>query len=97
MRPWSGPRPAFDVRVHGQPIIDAPVKGAVRPGITYAASFAEWEAATAAGVDLWRWETGGYPPAFKARVLAWHLLHRLVDLHGESAAIEAARKKAGRK
>jgi hypothetical protein len=32
-----------------------------------------------------KWELGGYPNWFKAKVLAWYELHKLVILHTEDA------------
>lgn len=65
----------------------------IDPGIEYAPSFAEWEAAVAAGLDLWQWETGQYPVWFRARVLAWHRLHGLVRLHTQDAVERKARRR----
>lgn len=62
-------------------------------GISYNFSFAEWEAGTAAGLDMWRWEMGGYPKPFRARVMAWHRLHKLVTTHVEAAVSEKAKKR----
>lgn len=59
----------------------------VNPRIKFNTSFAEWEAATAAGLDLWQWEQpGGYTKSFKAKVLAWHRAHNLVSAHTQAAA-----------
>ena len=58
-------------------------------------SFAEWEAAVAAGAtlaDLERWDAGAFPREFKARVLAWHKLHGLIEAHVQDAARRAAKK-----
>jgi len=51
----------------------------------------EWEAAHAANLDLWEWESGGYSPDFKARVIAWHSRHIELALHRHDA-VERARK-----
>jgi hypothetical protein len=61
------------------------VKGAVDPHINYSVSFAEWEAASAAGLDLWKWEQNKYPKSFRAKVLAWYKLHNLVALHQQDS------------
>jgi hypothetical protein len=53
----------------------------------------EWESAFAAGLDLYRWETGEYPPDFKAKVLAWYSRHQEVDLHRRDAVEVAANRK----
>ena len=57
--------------------------------------FAEWEAAHAAGCDMWLWDTGAYTREFKAKVMAWHELHNLVGLHTHDAAIKKPRRKGG--
>ncbi len=79
------------------PIAVAPLKGAINPGITQGVSFSEWEAATAAGLDMWRWEQDDYSPAFRAKVLAWYQAHRLVELHSEAAVNAAVERKLRRK
>lgn len=55
-------------------------------------NFLEWEAATAAGLDLWRWEQGEYPKRFRARVMAWYNLHNLLDTHRRDASIPKKRR-----
>jgi len=55
--------------------------------------FLGYEAAVAAGVDLWAWETGVYPKWFRAKVIAWYNLHKAVIIHSESAAAEKAKSK----
>ena len=69
---------------------------AIDPGITYSNSFAEWEAANAAGVNLWDWEDGAYPNWFKAKVLAWYKLHNLVEAHTQ-AVVNAKSKSKSKK
>lgn len=87
-------RNPFRVTRHGEPIEDVRVRDSVDPGIQYGMSFAEWEAGVEAGVDMYKWETGGYPKWFKAKVLAWYRLHNLVKLHTEDAVQAAARHKS---
>ena len=69
----------------GIPIEQYPVKGTVNVGIQYGLDYAEIEACVAAGLDLWQWESGVYPIAFKNRIIAWHRLHALVGLHTQDA------------
>lgn len=60
-------------------------------------AFAEWEAAIAAGAtldELYKWETGGYPKPFRARVIAWHNLHNLVEAHKNDAAAEKVKSRS---
>lgn len=67
----------------------------MNPKIRYSISFAAWEAAVAAGAtleDLRRLDRGGYPPAFVAKLIAWHDTHRLIDAHIEDAKSMAMRK-----
>jgi hypothetical protein len=48
----------------------------------------EWEAIIAAGAtldELQKWDAGGYPISFKAKVIAWYNLHKLVELHASDA------------
>lgn len=61
-------------------------------------SFAEWEAATAAGLDMYRWEyTGVYPRAFKEKTIAWYRLHGMVKMHADVKAQRVAQKRSRRK
>jgi hypothetical protein len=73
---------------------------AVDTGITYSRSFEEWLAATAAGLDLWRWERDEYPRWFQSRVVAFYRLTRLVGLHSEDAVqrkVKVAANRRGRR
>lgn len=69
----------------GEPIRNVPVSSGVDPQIKYSQSFSEWEAAHAANLNLFDWETGKYPPWFKNRVIAWHSTHLLVEMHKQDA------------
>lgn len=70
----------------GLPIADHPLQGGgVNPGIQFNPAFGEWEAATAAGLDMYKWETAVYPTWFMARVITWHKYHILVDVHTQDA------------
>lgn len=81
----------------GIPIRDYPFSaGGVNPQITYSNTFGEWEAATAAHVDMHRWETGGYPGWFKARVMAWYSASRMVQAHTDDAVNAKMRQKSMR-
>jgi len=53
----------------------------------------EWEAAHAANLDLYKWEMGEYPPAFMAKILAWHSRHGELELHRSDAVAQASKKK----
>jgi len=97
---WKSPRVRFNVRRHGIVISRYPLPDGVDPGITYNTSFAEWEAARAAGLDLRRWDTpGGYPASFMAKVIAWYTAHNLVKAHTQAAMNQklASKTKGGAK
>ena len=51
----------------------------------------------AARLDLEKWDSGEYPPKFMARVVAWHRLTGLVDVHKDQARNEAAERQSKRK
>lgn len=68
----------------------------MKSGITFNMSFLQWEAATAAGLDMWKWESGVYPVRFKERVIAWYNLHNQVEL-GQGDAVARAAEKAAKK
>ena len=56
------------------------------------ATFEEWEAGTAAGLDMWKWENNEYPPDFKAKTVAWYMLHTSIGNHITDASIPKPRK-----
>ncbi len=59
----------------------------------------EWEAAHAAGVDLWKWDNGEYGSQFQAKVIAWYTRHKELELHRQDAvqrAMEQQQRKRGR-
>jgi len=85
---------------HGVPILERPVKNRLAHGIESGAAFEEWEACKTAGLDLERWEGGGYDVGFKAKVLAWHRLRTAVEAHITDAQVEFAKfeqRKAARR
>lgn len=73
---------------NGRDIKDVPVKHGIAAGIAYSQRFLEWEAATAAGLDVYKWERGEYSRAFRETVIAWFNLHSLVKAHQDDAAID---------
>lgn len=76
------------------------VKGSVDPHISYSMTFLEWEAANAANAtlqELYDLSMGKYPVWFRARLIAWYQMHRLVKMHEEAASSEAAAKKGKHK
>ena len=71
---------------NGTPIELATISGAVRTGIKFNMSFAEYEACVAANLDYWEWEYGTkYSRDFKVRVLAAHRLGEHVKSHTQDA------------
>lgn len=89
------PRRIFAVQRDGRNIEEVSIKGAINPGITYSQSFKEWEAAHEAGLDLYKWDTGAYPPFFMAKVLAWSELHNQVKMHQEDAVAKKMKPRRG--
>jgi len=92
------------VKRHGQPILQSGIHNRLRHGITAGFAFEEWEACTAARLNVETWDAGGYTPAFKAKVIAWHLIRRAIEAHVADAQAEfvkheqkKARKAAGKK
>lgn len=90
-------RRTFQVTRGGVRIEEYPVKDAVNSGIRYAPAFEEWEAGTAAGLDMWAWDGGQYPARFKAKTIAWWRAHRLVNTHQADAQNRASEAKSKRK
>lgn len=75
--------------MRGEPIDQARVKGAKSIPISYSKEFEAWSAAVAAGAtldELLKWDNGGYPTWFMARVIIWHKYHEAIELHREAAA-----------
>jgi hypothetical protein len=58
--------------------------------------FAEWEACVATGLDLYKWDNNLYPHTFKAKVVAFNNLRKLVEAHVEDAKAKAVKKKSKR-
>lgn len=53
----------------------------------------EWESAYAAGLDLHKWDSGQYSPAFMAKVIGWYSRHEELGLHRQDAINRAAGRK----
>ena len=90
-------RRRFRVTRFQTPITTYPLKSSVQTGIQYSDYFESWTACVAARLDLEKWDSGGYPPKFMARVVAWHRLSGLVDVHKDQARNEAAERQSKRK
>lgn len=85
------------MRKGNTPLHELKPKHGINPGISYAPEFAEYEACVAAGLDLWRWEQNEYPIWMKAKVMAWHEGHKLVQLHTEDVATDIAIRRSKQK
>jgi hypothetical protein len=73
----------------GTPIKNVPLRHGTNPGISYSQEFELWQAATAAGLNMWKVENRIYPNEFLAKCIVWHRLHGLVEAHSQDAAIKA--------
>jgi len=65
----------------------------VSAGIEASLDYIGFDAAVAAGLDLEKWDAGGYPRHVMARVIAWHKLKGLVEMHSQDAAIRKPKGK----
>ncbi len=81
---------------HGEPLGAYPIKNPVDPGIRFSYAFEEFEAAVAAGLDIYLWNSGFYPTELKAQVIAWHRLSQMVETHVEAARQEKSERLAQR-
>jgi hypothetical protein len=78
----------------GVKIEDHPLSDAVRPNISYSLRYLEFDACIGAGLDLYKWYcTNFYPIYFKAVVMAFWRLHKLVLVHTDDAAYRKAKSK----
>ena len=71
----------------GKPIEDVDFSGKMlHINVTSYQRYSEYEACVGAGLDLEKWEYGGYSKQFKAGVVAWYVAHVLVEQHGMDRA-----------
>ena len=87
-------RNTLKVNRWGYPIEDLGVSGSVSTGITFdTLMFPLWEAAIAAGATLDELsKLDDYPKKFLAKLIAWHIKHRLVRMHEQDAVTKAAKR-----
>lgn len=78
---------------NGKPIQKVGLRDAVDTGIQYNLYFETYEAVVAAGLDLERYERGGYDASFVARVVAWHRAHKMIEQHSEQAVAQHMKRK----
>ena len=76
---------------------DYPLRHTIQTGIETSQALIEWEAAREAGLDLHRWDRGGYSQAFMAKVIGWYTRHQELELHREDARARAMERKQGRR
>jgi hypothetical protein len=43
---------------------------------------------------MWNWDNGIYPSEFKAKVVAWWILHNVIENHKADAMDRAMRRKS---
>jgi len=79
---------------HGTPIERYGLRDSVNTGISFSPRYEQTDACIAAGLDLWRWETGAYTPEFQALVVAWYRKHGEIALHSSDAVQRHAERKA---
>lgn len=75
----------------GEAITEAPLKNKrafVSAGIEASLDYVGFDAAIAAHLDVEKWDAGGYPRRLMARVVAWHKLRGLVEMHQTDASIK---------
>lgn len=85
----------------GFPIETVSLRHSVRTGVEFGnISYPLWDAAIAAGAtleELQRLDDGVYSSRFQAKLVAWHKLHQLIELHSHDAAMRKAEKEAKKK
>lgn len=74
------------------PIEEFGLKSSIKTGIEMSQALLEWEAAHEARLDLHKWDSGKYSPAFMAKVIAWYGRHMELELHRADAVARAPRK-----
>lgn len=89
----------FAVKWNGEDILAVPLANRLKATIHFGQTipgtipdFEEWEAGTAAGLNMWLWENNEYPSEFKARVVAWYRLHNSIEAHKTDASIPKPKK-----
>ena len=73
------------------------VKATIDPHITYSQKYIEFEACVEAGLKLDDWYYGRYSKEFKAQIVAFYNLRRLVSLHVEDAKSEDYKRRSSKK
>ena len=86
-------RTPFQVTRNGEPILSYPLKGGIDTGIRYSSYFEGWQACIAAGLDIERWQLGGYERGLMASTVAWYRLSKAVEQHSEAAVAAKAKAK----
>jgi hypothetical protein len=81
------------VRRHGVPIQEAGIRNRLSHGITYTARFESFDACVKAGLDLERWQAGGYERKLMAQVVAYNRLRGLIETHLDDARNRALKRR----
>lgn len=81
---------------HGVPIQEAGIRNRLSHGIAYSSRFENFDACIRAGLDIERWQAGGYDRKLMAQVVAHSRLHSLIETHLDDARNRALTRK-GRK
>lgn len=77
----------------GNPIEQHGLKDAVSTGISYSQQYEIYASLKAAGLDLWKYEQGLYPPWFVANVLVHWRMSKLIGVHEQDAIARKVKKK----
>ena len=84
----------------GEPIETAAIRNRrdfSNPHIAYSFEFEQWQAARAAGLDLWRWENHEYPTSFMEKVIAWYRSNGQIEQHTADASISLSKRNQKKK
>lgn len=68
------------------------MKDAVDTKISYSLAYEEFDACIAVGLDLEKWQEGGYSKELKAQAMAWHRLKKLIRAHTDQALLDKAKR-----
>lgn len=93
---WTSPPVNFDVRWNGTPVTKAPIWNRLNVDVRFGtmlpgnvSPFEEWRAmihCNATLDEIYEWWRGGYPPGFKADVVAFYLQDTSLDTHIKDAS-----------
>lgn len=84
----------FKVTRNGFPIDEVKISGGINAGIDYSFMYLEYDACIAGNCDPWKWWNNEYSKDFKAHIVAWHIDHRLINVHTEDAINRKMKQKS---